>query len=473
MAPPLSSTPPPRDPLERLSRLARWLRTLDERIWRSPGEATRGVKAFARRWLQILDRSLRGFITNRSYTKASALTYTTLITVVPLLAILLAVLTGFDVQDHVQDALKRMPEAYLLRAAPDAGAQAAGDQVFLTMWEDALDGIFVYVNETNIGNLGVIGLCGFLLSVLTLMWKIESAMNDAWAVHRSRPLARKLADYMNLMLVLLLILVGMSTTATGQASGLLEKIGMGGPYRLVLRLFPYLIVWFAFVFLNFYMPNTRVAWKSAFAGGCVSGTLFQVAQVLFLGATQLMMTRYNKIYGAFASILIFWMWIYLSWCILLWGVEIGCAHQNLREWRRRRRPWFNTPIERETLALRMAALLAAPLLPDSGRQPMDAGDLADELELPSAPIGEMIELFRAEGLTIQSAENGTYLLARSPETLSVRDVLRLARQGALTPPPAGVHVLDDLSATANASLQSMTVRDLVARPLDEIHSFSF
>ena len=149
------------------------------------------------------------------------------------------------------------------------------------------------------------------------------------------------------------------------------------------------------------------------------------------------------------------------------------AHQNLRDWRRRRRLWLGTPVERETLALRMATLLASPLLGKEGAKRMDAGDLADTLMLPLEPVGEMIDLFQTHGLLIQSAEDGAYIFSRSPENVSVLDLLRLVRQGTMEPAAGNSGWLSKVAGEIKPMLQSKTVKDLVAMSLDDIKTLIF
>lgn len=496
---------PPPDQAARF-RPGQWIKTFEEAIWRVPDETSRGLVLFLQRWLQILDRSLRGFLKHGGSSHAASLTYTTLLTIIPLLALLLSVLKGFGFHDAARDALMRLPIVSELKLTVQQGpseplvptepsepsessqpppapsavqTRPAGDAQPSTgrviTAREFIDRMFQQVDQIDMRNLGALGLGGLLLVVLSLMSKIESVMNDAWFVHRSRSLGRKLADYMNLMVVLLLLLIGLSTTAwlrvflhffdeMAAATGLDELRG------LLLRLLTFPMVWAAFFFLYLYMPNTHVRWRSAFAGGVVAGTFFQLIQLGFIWFNFLF-HRYGVIYGAFAIILVLLIWVYVSWAVVLWGVEICSTHQNLRDWRRQRRAWHGTPCERETLALRLAALLARPLLRPADAPTMDAGDLSDALMIPPGPVSEMVELFQTHGLAIQLSDKGTYILGRSPETLSVLDVLRLARHGRLQP---GEHTTPNArheSADAlRTRLGAESVKDLAARPLEQIQT---
>lgn len=501
---------PPRKPL---------FMRLEERIWGTGEEKEQGFTVFFKRWLQILDRGLIGFYKNKCFETASALTYTSILTLVPLLAIMLAVLKGFGVHQAAHDALKKVPFIQALKiqkvaeknpdlpfqislteeqpttstavsaATPPAssvqttqtlasppGPHSANGQTSSTTLltgEQFADQVFTFVERTDISRLGLIGMLGLLWAVMGLLSRIEDAMNRAWAVHRSRSLARKLSDYLNMMVIVILFLAGVSVTITSKindVTGFLNTLGIQGLGEFVIKMLPYMIVWPAFIFMYYYIPNTRVKLSSAVISGLVAGTMFQLLQTLFI-RTQILVGRYNKIYGIFAILIILLVWAYFSWCIVLWGAEICSAHQNLRDWRRRRRSWLGTPAERETLTLRMAALLASPLLGKEGSKRMDAGDLADTLMLPLEPVGEIIDLFQANGLLIQSAEDGAYIFARSPESVSVLDLLRLVRQGSIEPQAGASGWLSKLSCQIQPTLALKTVKDLVDLPVDDIKTF--
>lgn len=489
-----------------------WSQWLEDTIWGKPEDKTAGARAFFQRWLQIFDRALRGFISHDGPASASALTYTTILTIVPLLAILLAVLKGFGMHEMARKSLEQLPFVQETRIdvgprgkekfigtqpgqrpmvpstpakapeRPGAGGVPERDMAAAAMDEespgvltggDIVNKIYQFVENTDVSNLGVIGVIGLLWAVFSLLSKIEKTMNEAWAVRRARPWSRRISDYLNMLVISILLLAALSATATGSVipyTGMYAE-SFNEVQRRLLKLLPYIIVWVAFVLMYYYMPNTRVRWKSALVSGLIAGTIFQLAQVLFI-RSQMLAGRY-KIYGAFAVILLLLVWMFLAWCIVLWGAEVCSAHQNLRDWRRRRRVWRGTPVERETLALRMAALLAAPLLDQAVHKRMDAGDLADVLMLPPDPVGEMIELFQAQGLIVQSADDGAYLFARSPENVSLLDLLRLVRQGSLTPARNSHGLMEIISREIAEPLGSMTLKDLIALPVDDIKSFTF
>ncbi len=451
-------------------RLPELIRTAESSIWMAPEETAHWMKAFYRRWLQVLDRAFRNFIADDSMTKASALTYTTTLTIVPLLAIALAVLKGFGKFEAVEGAVLDFFNQMLW-------ASGAMPQTYDTVHE-IVRGIFESVGRTDLGGLGVVSVVGLLLAVMSLLSRIESVMNDAWAVHKSRSIGRKLGDYLNMLVVLTLMLMAVSGTAAGAGTHIIYKFtGMLEGLNLVqVRLFtlvPYLLIWLAFIFMYFYIPNTRVQWRSAAVSGMIAGVLFQLVQLLFFLVAARIIDRYRAIYGALGVLFFLLVWVFLSWCIVLWGVEVCSAHQNLKNWRRRMRPWHGTPAERETLALRVAAVLAAPMLnPDHEGRPPDVGELADMLKLPPQPVGEMLDLFEENGLAMRT-EIGCYLFARSPERVTVLDVLRMVRNGRMRVLHDNRSLLADMTLALQAALQEQTVKDLAEKPLEEVRTLSF
>lgn len=437
-----------------------WFERLEGRIW-SITDETRGFNACVKRYLQIVDSSIRGFRAHDSMTKASALTYTSILTMVPLLAIVLSLLKGFNMFEPAQKAVVKVATDMLNAAGAERAAHDAIGEI--------INRIFEIVRTTDFSSLGLTATIGLLLAAMSLMSRVETVMNDVWSVHKSRPLARKIADYINMLLVLALMLIAMSGAA---GSTLYTFSGRWAQLNhlqtTLMKSIPYLVTCMAFIFLFHYMPNTRVRWRSAIVSGLTSGILFQMLQLAFFALAARTLDRYRTIYGSFGIVLFLLFWIWFSWSIVLWGVEFCNAHQNIRDWRRRRRAWFGTPAERETLALRLATVLAIPMLNVENETPrMDTGELADTLNLPSEPVGEILDLFENNGLVTRT-EEGTFAFVRSPETVTMLDIVRLVRHGRIKA-MANVRRMDE---TLTEALRAKTVKDLAAQPIDEIQTYS-
>lgn len=284
--------------------------------------------------------------------RAAALTYTTVLSLVPFLAIAFAVLKGFGVQNAL--------EPVLLKVAGEASSEVVGR-------------IIGYVNNTNVKSLGVIGLLTLLVAVVNLLTSIEEAFNAICGVSDTRSLQRRFSDYLSVVVVgPVLLIVAMSMTSSLQSQWLVQWLinhtWLGDAILLLFRLVPYLSVWIAMTFLYSYLPNAKVPLRSALLGGVVAGTIWQLTQWAYFHF-QVGVANYNAIYGALAALPIFLVWIYTSWLIVLFGMELVRVHQEQRPvyLPPRRAPWSaamrRMPVRRRRrTAPRRAGVLVVGLL---------------------------------------------------------------------------------------------------------------
>ena len=515
-----------------------WWTRLDEMIWAPPDEKGRGIRKF---YALAADHAaiLKRFIDHDGADSASSLTYSSILTLVPLLALFVSGLSLFGIQGAARDALKAHPlvrKLQIQRVDETAGRPAAvsetdpiivqidGETIAETGGEETaphpgpepepvlivqtqaepsmldleqmmtgeqvVDLIFDAVERASLHQIGPLGTVGLIVAVMLLLARVEVSMNRAWSIHRRRTFGRMLSDYINLLIVGSLILLAMiattssqlidaihrsldpiNQTALGRAfRGIQDSIPGGAVFaHFVLGNISYVILWSAFIIVYLFIPNTHVRFRSAVAGGVVAGTLYQIAQLFFIMTAGFLWNRYGTIYGAFAVLFVLLFWIYVSWMIVLWGAEVSAAHQNLRHLRRTRRRWKGLPHERETMALRLDALLAGPMLNGDEREPMDEADLADALNCPPDPINEMIELFRANGLLVQSADDRTLWLARSPEQVTALDILRLVREGTVSRKEgADEERLVSAHRSLAEQLDHVRLSDLAHMPIEKI-----
>lgn len=259
------------------------------------------------RFIQQLVTSISG---HQVSLRASALTYTTVLSLVPFLAIAFAVLKGLGVQNALEPVL----------------LQVAGESS-----REVVSRIIGYVNNTNVKSLGLIGLLTLLVTVISLLSAIEEAFNAIWGVTETRSLQRRFSDYLSVVVVgPLLLMVAMSMTTSLQSQWLVQWLiqhtWFGEAILLLFRLVPYVSVWIAMTFLYSYIPNAKVPLRSALLGGVVAGTIWQLTQWAYFHF-QVGVANYNAIYGALAALPIFLVWIYTSWLIVLFGLELVRAHQ--------------------------------------------------------------------------------------------------------------------------------------------------
>ncbi len=249
------------------------------------------------------------FIDDRCSTLASALAFSSMLSIVPFLAILFAILKALDVHTTL---------APMLLANVAVGSQ------------EIVTSILHYISNTRVGSLGVVGLITLFLSVMATLDTVEDAFNQICGVERSKAVHHKLRDYLIVIFAIpLLAALAVSVTTSLQHQGVVQWFlklpGLGS--KLFLNALPYLSIWIALVCLYIFIPNKRIRFKYALIGALLAGTVWQMAQWTFLHF-QLGVSRYNAIYGTLALLPAFMIWIYTSWMIVLAGMEIVWHLQN-------------------------------------------------------------------------------------------------------------------------------------------------
>ncbi|MDY0212466.1 MAG: YihY/virulence factor BrkB family protein [Desulfuromonadaceae bacterium] len=250
------------------------------------------------------------FQRERCMEKAAALTYSTLLALVPLLAIMFALLKGLGVHNTLEPLLLK----YL---------SSGSDEVVVRVLD--------YINNTNVGSLGAVGLVTLLLTVLFLLSNVEKAFNRLWHVRENRSWFRRFADYFSVISfgpLFLLAAISMSSSLRSQTfvQWILQQPLLGEAVIVVLEVTPFLVIWAAFIFLYLFMPNTRVRFSSAAVGGITAGTLWLITQWGYV-SFQIGVGKYNAIYGTMAALPVFMIWLYIGWMIALGGGALSRAWQ--------------------------------------------------------------------------------------------------------------------------------------------------
>ena len=280
------------------------------RLWQDEGRGP--WELLALKCLRVLVLASRGLIENQSLVRSSSLAYATILGFIPLFALLFAILQAIGVP--------RMIATYTLENL------APGSREFATQ-------ILQYIEATKVTSLGVFGVVALLLDLVIVMTNVEKAFNKTWRVSRTRPWSRKVSDYLSIFLIFPILMAAALTFSTSFwgpqhiiqiLSGILPAIFFTATRWLV----SLGLLWFAFIFIYLVMVNTRVNFGSAVLGGVIGGTVWQVAQWIFI-AIQGGSAYYNAIYGALYNILFLFIWLFWCWMILLFGTEIAFAHQNL------------------------------------------------------------------------------------------------------------------------------------------------
>ncbi len=267
--------------------------------------------------LQVLYMVGEGAIRDKLLVRASALTYWTLLSIVPLLAFTFSILKGLGVQ-------KRLEAALLQRLA--VGSQDIASQ------------IIGYIDHVNINSLGAIGLVVLMVVVFSMLNNMEITFNDIWGLKKHRSTIRKISDYFSFLILLpIVFFVVISLTASFKSNAIMtwmtSQPGLGTLVISILKVLPFVMLSIFFTFLYLFMPNTRVKFWPALMAGIFAGMVWQLAQWGYV-SLQVGMTRYNVLYGTFAQIPFMLIWIYFSWVIVLFGAEFSFALQNVSIYKR-------------------------------------------------------------------------------------------------------------------------------------------
>ena len=355
------------------------------------------------RQLQILALALRRMHRDNCFFMASSLTYWTMLTLVPMLALAFSILKGLGVQNRL--------EPFIIQQV------AAG-------FQDVVKQIIQYVNNTNVGSLGSIGLVGMIVTVITALGIIERSFNIIWRVKKDRTLYRKFTDYLSVILVgPLLILAAISLTTTLESNIIFQKVFklVETPILGYLRFGPYLIMWFAFTLIYLFIPNTRVRFLPALAGGVLGGTLWQLVQEGYI-YFQVVVTGYNAIYGAMAQLPILLIWIYWSWIIVFFGAEVAAGYQNGGSFQEEELSSQASFASRELLAISIMTVIASNFY--QGHKPWRLSQMAESLNIPLPLAEDLTFRLMAAGLLEQGpGDDPVFLLARSLEKISIKDII--------------------------------------------------
>ncbi len=403
--------------------LQRLVGSVEALLW---GRADRGFAAEA---LRVLGVSLWKFQTDRALLRASALTYTTLLSLVPLLALMFSVLKGLGVQQRLEPLLLEH--------------LAMGNEEVVTR-------VLEYVDRTKVGALGAVGLVALLLTAVSVLGNVELSFNDIWQIRRGRTFIRKVSDYTALLVVgPVLLLASLSLTTTLQSPAVLERLSiLGQALPVLLKALPFLAVWLAFTALYLIMPNQRVPVFSALLAGAVAGAVWQVAEVLYV-RFQFGITRYNAIYGALAQLPLLLAWVYLSWCIVLLGAELAFVHQlpgRGRYLKVRHELWV------PRLDVALAILMAVARRFERGEAPHQEQDLVAALDLHPEEASGVVHRLSQVGLLVLTQEDPPGLLpARSPDRTPAADVLDAVAQ---------ISRQDGVAPALQARLRAMLEREL-------------
>ena len=392
-----------------------------------------------------------GFVRDQLLLRANALTYLSLLALVPLIAIAVSVSTALGVN------AENMTRTILEQVA--AGSPRA------------VELILPLVENLNFAALGATGGGVFILTTVLAIGNVEQTFNQIWGVKRQRSWERRIPDYLAVLVVSpMLLAVALSLGGTLQSQSLVQRL-LEVPlfatlYDMGLRQAPVVLSAFAFSFLYWFLPNTRVRLVSALLGGVMAAVLFGIAQYAYLQFNVGVM-RYNTIFGSIAFLPLLMVWIYFCWAIILLGAEVAYAHQTLPLYRREVRGTPAGAAARESIGLAIAVELARAF--HEGRPPWGVDALSDFLDIPLRTVRDVTGELEAVGILVPSASEpvGGYQIGRPLDRIHVADVLmalrgsRAAAIGDSEVERVVAQVLGEIDCSAAQVSEVRSLRDLV------------
>ncbi len=390
-------------------------------VWRIPRTHLTPGKSFFLNILRIIVLSVRKFDEDKCQLRASALTFYSLISIVPVLAMAFGIAKGFGMEKVLE---------YQLRESL-AGHEEVFDKII--QFSHSL------LANTQGGLIAGIGLVTLFWAVIKVLGQMEYSFNDIWGVKNQRTISRKFADYLSLMLICPVILIlssGVTVFVSTQLDIIMETFTMPESFTVIvfylLKILPYTLIWALFTFIYIFMPNTNVRLSSAVCAGIITGTIFQIVQWVYI-TFQVGMVEYNTIYGSFAALPLFLVWLQLSWLIILYGAELSFAYQNVDAYEFEQDAFQVSHHLRTLLSLHITRLLIKNF--STGEKPLTAHEISNRLDIPISLVNdvlfELVESNILSKIEIEGGEEPGYQPALDPDKLTIQYVVNAMEQRGL------------------------------------------
>jgi len=279
-------------------------------LWKVEADESSKSRNFLIHQLRIFVLAARGFNEDNLMMRASGLTFYTMVSIVPVIALAFAIATGFGFEEVLNEQI----HSYF-------DSQPGVSEILIGFSHSFLE-------NTKGGVVAGIGVLLLLWSVLKVLSNVELSFNAIWGITKPRTLIRKFTEYLSIMLIapVFMILSGGITAYLSSVFAHLDWL-----VELLFSFLPYVLTWLLFTFLYVAIPNTKVKFKHALFAGIIAGTAFQILEWVYI-TFQIGMVQYNAVYGSFAALPMFLVWLQSSWIIVLFGCEIAFASQNVQQY---------------------------------------------------------------------------------------------------------------------------------------------
>lgn len=351
---------------------------------------------------RIFFGAYRKFIDDTCFEKASSLTFYSLLSVVPILAVAFGFAKGFGFESFLESEIKDH-----FYEQPELAKQ------IITFAYSALE-------QAHGGVIAALGIIGLLWTSIQLFSNVEHSLNVIWEVREHRSFMRQIIDYLALLILCPIIIVvsgSLSVFTIAQLNkmtiytSLLQVIS---PYvQFVLHLIPFMINWLLFGLIYLFLPNTKVPWKSAFVAGVIAGTAYHIVEWIYIHF-QIGVASYGAIYGSLAALPLFLAWINISWIIVLFGAEIAYKIETSS----RHRGADEVLLDRKQLCLAIAATCAQAFR--HSKAPLTIDQIASEIGIDKRVTENRVDDLSAAGILIKSGQQ--VAIARNPADIKIKEI---------------------------------------------------
>jgi membrane protein len=432
-----------------IGHIKRFLQFLQHDLWRIDLVHNSRLHAFGVEALRVIHLVLKGVKDDNCKLHAAALTYSTLMAMVPFFVILFSISSAIGFPTAKE---------YLLEQSAD-----------IPQIQEAVRSLIEMVEKVDMATLGVFGGVIFLYIIFKLLSGIEESFNQIWGVQSSRTIADKIRNYLS-VLVITPILLLVANFLSLRLSAFSSQVLWLGPFiKTVLQLAPILILTLAFVAVFMFIPNTRVSFRAALVGGFSSAFLAIVLQVLMV-KVGIGVTRLSKIYGTFAYIPIFLFWLQMSWTILLFGAELAFAIQNRDTYAEEQRAVRASMLSKLWVAF--SVMKESVRVFQGSEASLNAVAYARADNIPIRLMNEVVEILVQARLLgeVGSDGSGQYVLLQAPEHVTAKKIYDLLIADGSSPADLGlvkVDIAEEMLATVDVSLDETLDSITLSKFFDE------
>lgn len=374
-------------------------------VWEK-NDSGKGRDGWMVRPFKIAIYTVRGIGEHDIFLRSSALTYYTLMSIVPIAALIFGFMKGFGFDENLwQWIYGKMPEY----------------TATIDYLKQFVDNMLV---RTRGGLIAAVGIVILFWSVVKVFTNVENAFNRIWEVRQQRSIARKLSDYLVVVIVAPILLLAASSLSS-LVRGMLEPWVWTWLLDVAFALAEMILMWLLFAFIYWVMPNTRVRFRGAVIAALIAGTAFWLFQKLYF-LVQGQLSSYNAVYGTFAAIPLLLVWLQTSWVLVLIGAELSFAYQNIDRYELERESTLFSMTNKRKILLGTMLVIVKHFLDNAG--PVASEDIADELNLPVRSVRDVVYELEQAGLVV-AVKSGSerrvnqYIPARDVHSLTVFDVI--------------------------------------------------